>query len=429
MDFEQLHPADKIAAVMGRVYSSGLTTTSGGNISIRDADGSIWITPGGVDKGSLTSADIVRVMPDGSVEGKHTPSIELPFHSKIYKVRPDVRAVLHAHPPALVAYSIVGKAPEVRLIPGARELCGEVGFAPYAPPGSIELGEKIAETFARGAKCVMLENHGAAAAGGCLTDAFRAFEMLDYCARVGIDAAALGGASPLSEEELALASKTPGGAGMELAPEHRTTKEEDARKLLSGIVRRACAKGLFLSSMGEFSVRLPGGGFLITADGADRLTADPDGLVRMQGGLHEAGKRPGRTAALHGSIYEAQPHVNAVAVAHPAGIMAFAVSGRALDTRMIPESYALLRGMPLLPFGAMYPQPENAAGLFAMDNPVALVRSACVVSTGAGALQAFDRLEVAEFSARAVLLARGLGDITMMEGEKLTEIERIFKLQ
>lgn len=428
MDFDRLHPAAQIASVMGRIYSSGLTTTSGGNISILDDDGSIWITPGGMDKGALKPSDIVRVKPDGTLEGSHKPSIELPFHSMVYRARPDVRAVLHAHPSALVAFSIVGKSPEVNLFPGAGRLCGEVGFAAYAPPGSPELGERIAEAFGRGANCVMLQNHGAASAGRSLMEAFKAFEMLEYCARLGIEAANLGGASPISAGDLSLMGKARAQVYFELVPEPRLQEENDAREALCGFVRRACAKGLFLSFMGEFSVRLPGGRFLITPDAADRFAIEPEDLVLLDGTACEAGKSPGSMAALHGRIYEAQPHVNAVILSRSPGIMAFAVTGRSFDTRIIPESYAMLRSMPMLPFGSLYQEPEKVAGLFTKDTPVALVRNGCFIATGSGPLNAFDRLEVAEFSARAVISARGLGEISMMDGEQLTQIERIFKL-
>lgn len=95
------NPAGHIARIMKRLYEQHLTTTSGGNISVRDAEGCIWITPGGIDKGNLLPEDIVRILPDGTFEGRHRPSLEAPIHLGIYRIRPDVHAVLHAHPAAL----------------------------------------------------------------------------------------------------------------------------------------------------------------------------------------------------------------------------------------------------------------------------------------------------------------------------------------
>ena len=142
------HPAERLVNAMARIYQYRMTTTSGGNLSIRDEDGSIWITPARVDKGSLRVEDIVRVLPDGTTEGRHKPSSEFPFHRMIYQKRPDLKAIVHAHPVALVAFSICGQTPDTRLFTKARAVCGEVGFAPYALPGSNLLGERIAEVAA-----------------------------------------------------------------------------------------------------------------------------------------------------------------------------------------------------------------------------------------------------------------------------------------
>ena len=96
LDTKLMHPADQITVVIGRIYRSGMTTTSGGNISIKDENGDIWITPGAVDKGSLTPKDIVCVKADGTVIGPHKPSSEFPFHKAIYEMRPKMTAVIHA---------------------------------------------------------------------------------------------------------------------------------------------------------------------------------------------------------------------------------------------------------------------------------------------------------------------------------------------
>src|ERR1700693_1966790 len=103
--FSLLHPRDQIVSIMERIYGHEMTTTSGGNISVRDENGDVWITPARVDKGSLRQEDVIRVRADGGVEGPHRPSSEHPFHRGIYRERPDLRAIVHAHPVALVAFS------------------------------------------------------------------------------------------------------------------------------------------------------------------------------------------------------------------------------------------------------------------------------------------------------------------------------------
>src|SRR5436305_14225000 len=149
------HPREELVAAMERIYRYRMTTTSGGNLSIRADDGDVWITPARVDKGSLRRDDIVRVRGDGTAEGPHPPSSEFPFHRAIYQVRPDLRGIVHAHPVALVAFSIGRRVPDTRLLPQARRVCGAVGFAAYVLPGSGALGARLARTLAAGSNCVV----------------------------------------------------------------------------------------------------------------------------------------------------------------------------------------------------------------------------------------------------------------------------------
>src|SRR3954465_14999088 len=95
-----VHPRDEIMRAMERIYRYRMTTTSGGNLSIRDEAGDVWITPARIDKGSLRRDDIIRVKADGAIEGQHRPSSESPFHLAIYRQRPDIGAIVHAHPVA-----------------------------------------------------------------------------------------------------------------------------------------------------------------------------------------------------------------------------------------------------------------------------------------------------------------------------------------
>src|SRR6476646_5852537 len=88
-----LHPRDEILQAMERIYRYRMTTTSGGNLSIREANGDTWITPARVDKGALTRDDIVRVRPDGTMEGTRRPSSELPIHRQIRDLRPELGGI------------------------------------------------------------------------------------------------------------------------------------------------------------------------------------------------------------------------------------------------------------------------------------------------------------------------------------------------
>lgn len=199
-----LHPRDEIMQTMERIYHYRMTTTSGGNLSIREPNGDLWITPARVDKGSLRRDDIVCVRANGQVEGRHQPSSELLFHQAVYAARPELRAVVHAHPVALVASSLCRQAPDTRLLHQARHVCGEVGIAPYALPGSPALAAAIGQTFQRGYSCVILENHGVVVGGEDLAQAFQRFETLEFTAKTIIKAQMLGPARYLTDDEIEL---------------------------------------------------------------------------------------------------------------------------------------------------------------------------------------------------------------------------------
>ncbi len=183
LDTQLMHPRDQITMIISRIYKRGMTTTSGGNISVIDENGDIWVTPSAVDKGSLRPSDIMCVKADGSITGRHKPSSEYPFHKAIYKMRPDIRAIIHAHPPALVSFSIVHEIPDTNIISQAKYICGPIGYASYELPGSELLGERIGQEFSKGFKAIIMENHGTVLGGYDLLDAFQRFETLEFCAR------------------------------------------------------------------------------------------------------------------------------------------------------------------------------------------------------------------------------------------------------
>lgn len=419
-----LHPADQLLMMMERIYGYGMTTTSGGNLSIKDENGDIWITPAGVDKGALTRSDIVCVKADGSVSGHHKPSSEYPFHRLIYTTRPDLKAVVHAHPPALVSFSIVRKIPNTKLLPNEELIVGEVGIAEYALPGSEKLGENIAAVFGKGINSVMLENHGVVVGGTNLFEAFRAFETLEFCARLQINANRIG--TPITLKSVN--RDKPQVIMEEFQAESYTTEEREIRREMCLLISRAYDQSLFTSTQGTFSQRMSDGSFVITPYGDDRKYLQPSDLVRVQEGRHEAGKIPSRSVQFHDLIYKTQPHVKSIIIAHPPNIMAFAVTDTDFDSRTIPESYILLRDMPKLPFGMVVHQAEEAAAYFKKNTPLAIAENDCVIVTGSSLLNAFDRLEVAEYSAKAFIDTFVLGQVQHIDDAKIEDLKVAFNL-
>lgn len=426
--FEMMHPADQLVMIMERIYGYGMTTTSGGNLSIKDDNGDIWITPAGVDKGSLTGKDIVCVKTNGSMVGKHRPSSELPFHQSIYSQRPDVKAVLHAHPPALVSFSIVRKMPDTRLIPNVNLICGEIAMAEYGLPGSDELGEKIVAVLKRGINTVVLENHGVVVVGDNLFKAFMAFETLDFCARLEIEARRIEKPISLTPHYIEISKNKQHIDMEEFVPTSYSSRERAARKEMCELIHRSYDQKLFTSTQGTFSQRLDDKSFIITPYMKDRKYLDVSEIVRIENGKKEAGKMPSRSVLLHQYIYQKHPHIDSVIIAHPHNIMVFAVTNETFDSRTIPESYILLRNIPKLPFGSSFMQPAMVADLFIQKCPIVLVENDCIIVTGSSLLNAFDRLEVAEFSAKALIASKSLGEVISINDRQVAEIEKAFHL-
>jgi L-fuculose-phosphate aldolase len=424
MSSEWLHPREELVRTMARIYRYRMTTTSGGNLSVRDPDGGIWITPSRVDKGSLTPDDVVRVLPDGRREGRHPPSSEFPFHRRIYEARPEFGAIVHAHPGSLVAFSVCRLLPELGVHVHAFEVCRKVAMAAYACPGSEQLGERIAEAFASGAMCVVLENHGVVIGGTDLRDAFQRFETLEFVAQTIVKASALGVVRRLPEEKLTHRPRPEWGA----LPQRAVSNSEKAlRAQICRFVHRAYEQRLLVSTAGAFSARLDGDEFLVTPTRRDRLELEPSGVVRATRTACEAGKEPSRAALLHAAIYERLPDVGAIVSAQPAHASAFCLTATRLTSRTIPESYIVLEDAPTLPFACIVEQADEIAARFSLKKcPVVLIENEGVTVIGRDVLEAFDRLEVLEATAEALLLARPLGPLVPMPGEALSELRTAF---
>ncbi|MGM9935885.1 MAG: class II aldolase/adducin family protein, partial [Candidatus Ornithomonoglobus sp.] len=168
--------------------------------------------------------------------------------------------------------------------------------------------------------------------------------------------------------------------------------------------------------------------FIITPSGKDRKYLEPEDLVKISGNFKEMGKFPSKSAELHKEIYAQQPHVKSIIIAHPPCMMAFAVSDAVLDSRTIPESYILMRNIPKLDFGSNYLKPAETAAVFKENTPIALIKNDCAIITGSSLLNAFDRLEVAEYSARAIIATRDLGEVVAINNQEIDDIEVAFHL-
>ncbi|HEY0207545.1 class II aldolase/adducin family protein [Acerihabitans sp.] len=407
----------KIVDVMNLIYRNNLTTVSGGNLSILDDNGDVWITPSGVDKGNLQVEDIVRVSADGACSGRHIPSIELPFHLQIYQSRPDIRAIIHAHPPALIAASLVHKTPPVGIAPVFKLNCAKVDIAPYALPGSRLLGENIARQFAQGCDAVILENHGIAVGDQSLDDAWRRFELLNFCAAIAIHGTPHGPLKTLDDAQCEQFWR--------LTQEHpRAPLEQEhlaERNALSGIAQRVHQKGLSPAGFFFVSQRLEDDTVLMSLPGQGLHGLTEHDFVRLP--ATPAGPS---LAALHQAIYARHPRIRTIMMALPPHAMGFACTGAPFDSRLIPESYMVMRQVKMPAYAALFD--GSLPDLIDRRSDVLLIQNAMVIVCGESPLKAYDRLEVLEFSARAGDYARAIGDIVHIPQRDIDDIHQAFNL-
>lgn len=429
MNIQYIHPADQIVMFMQRVYDKKLTSMSGGNLSVRDNEGNIWITPASIDKGSLTRRDIICVRPNGDCEGPHAPSSELPFHRSVYKLRPDLNAVLHAHPPALVAFSVVRRLPELNLTPTVRYMCKNIKMAAYAIPGSQALSAEVGKVFEQGCNIALLENHGVCVGAADMLTAFQQFETLNYAAELEALATRRGEIRPLSETACQMSKTNVCSELRNVSPQPCSSEELAARRDLIALIRRSYKMGLFTAAQGTYSTRLSDGSFIITPLHADPAYLEADDLVRIQDGAKEPGKTPDADVLLHQKIYDKNPQIGAIAFAQPVHSMVFAVTDMPFDTRTIPESYILLRDVKRIPFEAAYQNLDDVAAEVDNAHPVLLIENKSVIVTGASMLQVFDRLEVMEMTAASILKAQALGTIAHIPSGEIAALKTAFHLE
>ncbi len=192
------------------------------------------------------------------------------------------------------------------------------------------------------------------------------------------------------------------------------------------LVRRACQRQLMISTQGVASARVDEQSFLITPTNYDRPSLTNEGIVLIRDGEREAGKLPSRSVRLHEAIYQHHPRVQCILTSQAPYITAYAIAERPMDTKTIPESYIMLMDVPKLPYGSQYTAPETIAGMLSPQTPVMLLQNDCVLTTGSSVMQAFDRLEVAEFTARSLIETASIGKLVAIGADEIEDFKHAF---
>lgn len=167
-----------------RMYVRAFVAANDGNISVKVGPNEVWATPTGVSKGFMDKSMLVKVDLQGKVlEGSHKPSSELKMHLRAYRENPDIKAVVHAHPPICTAFSIARLPLDKPILAEAVITLGDIPITEYAELGSEEVPNMIAE-YCHTHNGVILGNHGAVTWGGDPYEAYYRLESMEYYANI-----------------------------------------------------------------------------------------------------------------------------------------------------------------------------------------------------------------------------------------------------
>lgn len=183
---------------------------SDGNISARVDDDRILITPSGMSKGAMETRDLVLVDSEGrKFKGRRDASSEIGMHLFIYRMRPDIQAIVHSHPPTATGFAAAGVALDIPLVCEFAMGLGEIPLAPYGTPGTLELSETI-RPFVSRCDAILLANHGAVTYGIDLRSAYMKTEKVEHFAKVALVTHTLGRQHPLTREQVEKLTKRRG---------------------------------------------------------------------------------------------------------------------------------------------------------------------------------------------------------------------------
>jgi L-fuculose-phosphate aldolase len=182
-----------------------------------------------------------------------------------------------------------------------------------------------------------------------------------------------------------------------------------------------------LGSFGSVSTRWQDNDFLITPENVSKWDIGIADIVQVRKGKREAGKLPASSFNLHQEIYEKQPGVNAIIITQAPYLTAFAISGTEFNVRTIPETWIYLQDVQMAAFGNPLSKQKAITSMISMQTPVVLMQNEGVMVAGGKLLQAFDYLEVAEFSAKSLVLSTSLGEMIPISDDQVNELGKVME--
>jgi L-fuculose-phosphate aldolase len=193
---------EEIVRICRRVYEKGWVAANDGNVTVRLNQQELLCTPTAMSKSLVQPEDLIVCDLDGNKLGGYRQcTSEIGMHTAIYRLRPDVTAVVHAHPPVATGFAVAGRALDKALLPEVIVQLGAIPLARYGLPGTPALAEGMLP-FIPTYDAILLENHGCTTLGADLWQAFFRMETVEHLARVTFVAEALGGANALPRVEV-----------------------------------------------------------------------------------------------------------------------------------------------------------------------------------------------------------------------------------
>jgi L-fuculose-phosphate aldolase len=205
---------DDIVEVGRRLYARGYTASNDGNISVRLDAERLIMTPTSVCKGFMTPDMMCITDLDGrKIAGDRNPSSEMQMHLEVYRQRPEVQAVVHAHPPIATGFAVAGIPLDRAVLAEVVCTLGSVPIAEYATPSTRELPEAVRK-YVKAHDGMLLANHGALTLGLDVFAAYYKMETIEHFAKISLVARMLGGERLLSREEVSRLEKLRGSYGI-----------------------------------------------------------------------------------------------------------------------------------------------------------------------------------------------------------------------
>ena len=203
-----------IVEICKRIYAHGWLAATDGNVSAKLDDARIVATPTGIHKGFMSEDELIVVDGRGKrISGTREPSTELRMHIAAYDARPDIRAVVHAHPTNCIAFSLAGMSLAQCLLPEIVFTFGSIPTTAYTTPTTEEVPNEIVR-WVRDFDAMILDRHGSLTVGSDVFDAYNKLERMEHVAEITFRARQLGAIRPLSCEQITKLQQVGRGLGL-----------------------------------------------------------------------------------------------------------------------------------------------------------------------------------------------------------------------